>query len=53
MTAATLKLNTSDMIQAVTVVPMWAPMMTAMACISVSNPAFTNDTVISVVAVEL
>ena len=41
------------MIHAVTVVPMWAPMMTEMAWASVSRPAFTNETVISVVAVEL
>ena len=42
----------SDMIHAVTVVPMWAPMMTEMACNRVSRPALTNETVISVVAVE-
>ena len=40
------------MIQAVSVVPMLAPMMTEMACASVSRPAFTNDTVMTVVAVE-
>ncbi|MBR6494104.1 MAG: hypothetical protein IKT22_02385 [Prevotella sp.] len=31
---------------------MFAPMMTLMACASVSSPAFTNETVITVVAVE-
>ncbi len=41
------------MIHAVRVVPMLAPMMTEMACTSVSSPAFTNETVIRVVAVEL
>ena len=38
------------MIQAVSVVPMLAPMMTEMACASVSRPADTNETVITVVA---
>ena len=38
------------MIQAVSVVPMLAPMMTAMAPLSDSSPAETNDTVITVVA---
>ena len=42
----------ADMIHAVSVVPMLAPIITDMACASVSNPAFTNDTVITVVAVE-
>lgn len=41
------------MIQAVSVVPMFAPIITEIACAKVSNPAFTNDTVITVVAVEL
>ena len=41
------------MIHAVTVVPMCAPMMTLMACMSVSSPALTKETVMSVVAVEL
>ena len=41
----------SDIIHAVTVVPMWAPMMTEMACNRVSSPALTKLTVISVVAV--
>ena len=40
------------MIQAVKVVPMLAPMMTEMACASVSRPALTNETVITVVAVD-
>ena len=42
----------ADIIQAVSVVPMLAPMMTEMACASVSRPALTNETVITVVAVE-
>jgi hypothetical protein len=42
----------STIIHAVRVVPMFAPMMTLMACDSVSNPAETKDTVITVVAVE-
>ena len=45
--------NPADMIHAVSVVPMLAPMITEIACASVSKPAFTNDTVITVVAVEL
>ena len=40
-------------IQAVTVVPMLAPMMTAMALPRASRPAFTKLTIIRVVAVEL
>ena len=40
------------MIHAVSVVPMLAPMMTEMACESVSKPAETKDTVITVVADE-
>ena len=40
-------------IHAVTVVPICAPIITEMACTSVRSPAFTNDTVIKVVAVEL
>ena len=42
----------ADIIHAVSVVPMLAPMMTEIACASVSRPAFTNDTVITVVAVD-
>ena len=44
--------NPADMIHAVSVVPMLAPMMTEMACASVSRPALTNETVITVVAVD-
>ena len=40
-------------IQAVTVVPMFAPMMTAMALPSANRPAFTKLTISKVVAVEL
>ena len=40
------------MIQAVSVVPILAPMMTEMAWARVRRPALTNDTVITVVAVE-
>ena len=42
----------ADIIQAVSVVPILAPMITEMACASVSSPALTNDTVITVVAVD-
>jgi len=42
----------ADIIQAVSVVPMLAPIMTEMACASVRSPALTNETVITVVAVE-
>ena len=41
-----------DTIHAVTVVPMFAPIITPMACVSVSNPAFTKLTTITVVADE-
>ena len=40
----------SDMIQAVSVVPMLAPMIMEMAWLRVSRPADTNETVITVVA---
>ena len=40
-------------IQAVSVVPMFAPMMMLMACSKVSKEALTKETVITVVAVEL
>ena len=40
------------MIQAVTVVPMLAPIITLMDSASVSNPAFTKLTTITVVAEE-
>ena len=39
------------MIHAVSVVPMLAPMMTEIAWTSVSSPALTKETVITVVAV--
>ena len=42
--------NPRLMIHAVSVVPMLAPMMTEMAWASVNSPAFTNETVITVVA---
>ena len=38
------------MIHAVSVVPMFAPIITDMAWASVNSPALTNDTVITVVA---
>ena len=40
------------MIHAVSVVPMLAPMITEIAWARVRRPALTNDTVITVVAVE-
>ena len=40
----------SDIIHAVRVVPMFAPMMTVIAWASVSSPALTKETVITVVA---
>ena len=52
-TSAMLKENPADMIQAVNVVPILAPIITEIACAKVSNEALTNDTVITVVAVEL
>ena len=45
--------NPRLIIHAVTVVPMLAPIITEMAWIRVNSPALTNETVISVVAVEL
>ena len=47
-----LNVKPVDIIHAVNVVPMLAPMMMDMACASVSSPALTNDTVITVVAVD-
>ena len=47
-----LKEKPADMIQAVSVVPMLAPMMTEMACARVRRPALTKLTVITVVAVD-
>ena len=42
-----------DTNHAVIVVPMFAPIMTPTACVSVKIPAFTNPTTITVVAPEL
>ena len=42
----------NDIIHAVTVVPMCAPIITEMDCAKVRSPALTNDTVIKVVAVD-
>ena len=39
--------------KAVTVVPMFAPMITPMDCLSVMSPELTNPTTITVVADEL
>ena len=47
-----LKEKPADIIQALMVVPMLAPMMMEMACPSVSSAAFTKDTVMTVVAAE-
>ena len=47
-----LNVNPALIIQAVSVVPMFAPMITDIACARVSKPAFTNDTVMTVVAVD-
>lgn len=47
-----LKEKPADMIQAVRVVPILAPMMTEIAWTRVRRPALTNDTVITVVAVD-
>lgn len=49
-----VKLNENPrlIIQAVSVVPMFAPIMTEMAWARVSRPALTNETVITVVADE-
>ena len=41
-----------DMIHAVAVVPILAPIITGIACLSVRRPAFTKLTVMTVVAVE-
>ena len=51
-TLVMLKEKPADMIQALMVVPILAPMMMEMACPRVSNAAFTKDTVITVVAAE-
>ena len=47
-----LKEKPADIIHAVSVVPMLAPIITEMAWARVSRPALTNDTVITVVAVD-
>ena len=47
-----LKEKPADRIQAVSVVPIFAPIITDMACVKVSRAAFTKDTVITVVADE-
>ena len=47
-----LKEKPADMIHAVSVVPILAPMITLMACARVSSPALTKETVITVVAVD-
>ena len=47
-----LKVKPADIIHAVSVVPMFAPMMTEMAWARVRRPAFTKLTVITVVAVD-
>lgn len=46
---STLKPN-NEIIHAVTVVPMFAPIITLMDCVSVSKPAFTKLTTMTVVA---
>ena len=51
-TLAMLNEKPADMIQALIVVPMLAPMMIEMACVSVRRAALTKDTVITVVAAE-
>ena len=43
----------AEMIQVVTVVPTFAPKITAMACCNVIRPAFTKLTTITVEALEL
>ena len=48
----TLNEKPADIIHAVSVVPILAPMMMLMACASVSRQALTNETVITVVAVD-
>ena len=51
--AAMLTLKpTAEMIHAVTVVPMLAPMMTPIDCANVIKPAFTKLTTITVVALD-
>ena len=50
--SVTLKEKPALIIHAVSVVPILAPIMIDIACANVSRPAFTNDTVITVVAVD-
>ena len=45
--------NLNKMISALSVVPMFAPMLRLMACTKLIMPALTKPTVITVVAVEL
>ena len=52
-TSVTLNEKPADIIHAVSVVPMLAPIITEIACPNVRSAALTNDTVITVVAVEL
>ena len=47
-----LKENPADIIHALIVVPMLAPIITEMACANVRRAAFTKETVITVVAAE-
>ena len=42
----------SDTIQAVTVVPMLAPMTSPKVCVKLNNPALANETTSTVVALE-
>ena len=51
-TLAILNENPADIIQALSVVPILAPMMTEIAWLSDSSAAFTKLTVITVVAAE-
>ena len=51
-TLAMLKEKPADMIHALSVVPMLAPMMIEMAWLSVSSAALTNETVMTVVAAD-
>ena len=51
-TLAMLKEKPADIIQALMVVPMFAPIITDIACVRVRSAAFTKDTVITVVAAD-
>ena len=51
-TLTTLKEKPADMIHALIVVPMLAPMIIEMAWARVSSAAFTKETVMTVVAAE-